>query len=73
MLSRLAKATGTSLSIGTAAVMIIVALGISVGSVAGYVGGWVDNLLMRLVDIVLSLPALFIILALVSFWGGGSV
>jgi peptide/nickel transport system permease protein len=73
VLSRLAKATGTSLSIGTAAVMIIVALGISVGSVAGYVGGWVDNLLMRFVDIVLSLPALFIILALVSFWGGGSV
>src|SRR5687768_13194702 len=51
VLSRLAKATGTSLSIGTAAVMIIVALGISVGSVAGYVGGWVDNLLMRFVDI----------------------
>ena len=73
VLSRLAKATGTSLSIGAAAVMIIVALGITVGSVAGYVGGWVDNVLMRLVDIVLSLPALFIILALVSFWGGGSV
>jgi peptide/nickel transport system permease protein len=73
VLARLAKATGTSLSIGTAAVLIIVALGITVGSIAGYVGGWVDNLLMRLVDIVLSLPALFIILALVSFWGGGSV
>jgi peptide/nickel transport system permease protein len=73
VLARLAKATGTSLSIGTAAVLIIVVLGITVGSVAGYVGGWVDNVLMRLVDIVLSLPALFIILALVSFWGGGSV
>ena len=73
VVARLAKATGTSLSIGTAAVLIIVALGITVGSIAGYVGGWVDNVLMRLVDIVLSLPALFIILALVSFWGGGSV
>ena len=73
VVARLAKATGTSLSIGAAAVVIIVALGITVGSVAGYVGGWVDNVLMRLVDIVLSLPALFIILALVSFWGGGSV
>ena len=71
--ARVAKATGTSLSIGVAAVLIIVALGISVGSVAGYFGGWVDNALMRLVDIVLSLPALFIILALVSFWGGGSI
>jgi peptide/nickel transport system permease protein len=71
--ARVAKATGTSLSIGVAAVLIIVALGVSVGSVAGYFGGWVDNALMRLVDIVLSLPALFIILALVSFWGGGSI
>src|SRR5687768_17546274 len=51
VLSRLAKATGTSLSIGTAAVLIIVALGITVGSVAGYLGGWVDNVLMRFVDI----------------------
>jgi peptide/nickel transport system permease protein len=40
---------------------------------AGYFGGWIDNALMRLVDIVLSLPTLFIILALVSFWGGGSI
>jgi len=73
VLARVAKATGTSLSIGVAAVVIIVVLGIGIGSVAGYFGGWVDNLLMRFVDIVLSLPGLFIILALVSFWGGGSI
>lgn len=73
VLARVAKATGTSLSIGFAAVVIIVGLGVSIGSVAGYFGGWVDNVLMRFVDIVLSLPGLFIILALVSFWGGGSI
>lgn len=73
VMARVAKATGTSLSIGIAAVVIIVGLGVSIGSVAGYFGGWVDNLLMRFVDIVLSLPGLFIILALVSFWGGGSI
>jgi peptide/nickel transport system permease protein len=71
--ARVAKATGTSLSIGFAAVVIIVGLGVSIGALAGYFGGFVDNALMRLVDIVLSLPALFIILALVSFWGGGSI
>jgi peptide/nickel transport system permease protein len=71
--ARLAKATGTSLSIGFAAVAIVVVIGVSIGSVAGYLGGWVDNALMRFVDIVLSLPTLFIILALVSFWGGGSI
>jgi peptide/nickel transport system permease protein len=73
VMARVAKATGTSLSIGFAAVLIIVGLGVSIGSVAGYFGGWVDNVLMRLVDVVLSLPGLFIILALVSFWGGGSI
>lgn len=73
VLARVAKATGTSLSIGFAAVLIIVGMGVTVGSVAGYFGGWVDNVLMRFVDIVLSLPGLFIILALVSFWGGGSI
>ena len=71
--ARLAKATGTSLSIAFAAVLIIVVIGVTVGSFAGYFGGWVDNVLMRLVDVVLSLPSLFIILALVAFWGGGGI
>jgi peptide/nickel transport system permease protein len=70
---RLMKATQTSLIIGLAAVMIIVGIGTFVGSIAGYAGGWVDNLLMRLVDIVLSLPVLFIILMIVSFFGVGDV
>lgn len=71
--ARVAKATGTSLSIGFAAVLIVVMIGVTIGAMAGYFGGWIDNALMRLVDIVLSLPTLFIILALVSFWGGGSI
>ncbi len=70
---RLMKATQTSLIIGLAAVMIIVGIGTLVGSIAGYAGGWVDNLLMRLVDVVLSLPVLFIILMIVAFFGVGDV
>ncbi|MBA2556757.1 MAG: ABC transporter permease [Chloroflexi bacterium] len=70
---RLAKATQTSLIIGFAAVFIIVGLGTLVGSIAGFAGGLVDNILMRFVDIVLSLPVLFIILMIVSFFGQGDV
>jgi len=70
---RLAKATQTSLVIGFAAVCIIVGIGSIVGSIAGYVGGWVDNGLMRLVDVVLTLPILFIILMIVGFFGQGNV
>lgn len=70
---RLMKATQTSLIIGLAAVMIIVGIGTLVGSIAGYAGGWLDNLLMRLVDVVLSLPVLFIILMIVAFFGVGDI
>lgn len=70
---RLAKATQTSLVIGVAAVLIIAGIGSFIGAIAGFLGGRVDNLLMRLVDIVLSLPVLFIILMIVSFFGTGDV
>lgn len=72
LFARLAKATQTSLTIGLAAVIIIVVIGIFIGSIAGYVGGWVDNLLMRFVDIMLSLPALFVILMITAFFGQGN-
>jgi peptide/nickel transport system permease protein len=66
---RLTKATQTSLIIGFASVLIIAGIGSLVGALAGYFGGWVDNLLMRMVDVVLSLPFLFLILLIVSFFG----
>lgn len=73
LFARLAQATQTSLTIGLAAVVIIVAIGVFIGSIAGFAGGWIDNLLMRLVDVMLSMPALFIILMLVAFFGGGNM
>ena len=66
---RLAKATQTSLVIGFLSVMLIGAIGAAVGSVSGYFGGWVDNILMRSVDVVLSLPFLLLVLIIVSFFG----
>ena len=69
MFVRLMKATQTTLIIGFMAVLIIGTLGSLVGSVAGYVGGRVDNLLMRMIDVILSLPFLFLILLIVSFFG----
>ena len=59
--------------IGFAAVMIISVIGVTVGAIAGFFGGWIDNLLMRAVDIVLSLPTFFIILMVVGFFGTGNV
>lgn len=69
---RLMKALQTSLIIGSFAVVIIAGIGTAVGSIAGYAGGWLDNLLMRFVDIVLSLPSFFLVLMFVAFLGSGS-
>jgi len=73
LFARLGKATQTSLTIGLAAVVLIVLIGVFIGSIAGYTGGWIDNLLMRFVDIMLSLPGLFIILMITAFFGQGNV
>lgn len=68
---QLMKALQTSLFIGFMAVLIIGTVGVSLGAVAGFYGGWVDNVIMRLVDIVLSLPIFFLIVMIVAFFGKG--
>ena len=70
--ARLMKGLQTSLFIGFSAVMVIVLIGVPFGAMAGYFGGWADNALMRMVDIVLSIPTFFLILMLVAFWGTGN-
>ena len=68
---RLMKALQTSLFVGFMAVVIIALIGVTLGAIAGFFGGWVDNALMRFVDIVLSLPTFFLILMIVAFFGNG--
>jgi len=70
---RLTKALQTTLLVGFMAIVIIVLIGVTVGAIAGYLGGTVDNALMRLVDIVLSLPSFFLIVMLVAFFGTGNM
>ena len=58
-----------SMSVGLIAVLIATFIGIILGSISGYFGGVVDNIIMRFVDIVLTIPSLFLILILVVFLG----
>jgi peptide/nickel transport system permease protein len=60
-----------SLLIGVGASLFAATIGAIVGGVAGYFGGWVDNLLMRLVDVMLSLPTLFVIILFAKVFGQG--
>ena len=63
-LSRALHGLRVSLAVGFFAMLISVGLGITVGAVAGYAGGLLDNVLMRIVDIFLSVPSFIFFLAL---------
>ncbi len=69
VLSRLIYGARISLSIGLIAVGIAVLVGSLIGAVAGLYGGWVDAVLMRLVDTMLSIPTIFLLLAVIAFIG----
>jgi peptide/nickel transport system permease protein len=73
VLTRVLFGARVSLSIAFAAVALSVSFGILVGVVAGYLGGVVDTVLMRLVDTALAIPRLLLIIAVVALWGGVSV
>ena len=67
VLTRVLWGARISLKVGFVAVGIAAVLGTVVGLLAGYYGGWVDNVLMRLVDIMLCFPTFFLILAVIAF------
>jgi peptide/nickel transport system permease protein len=67
--SRLLTGTRISLSVGFVAVGIALLVGVCLGLLAGFSGGRVDMLIMRLVDVMLSVPTLFLILAVLAFLG----
>lgn len=58
-----------SLAIGLMTTMVALLIGVSYGSIAGFVGGRVDGLMMRIVDVLYSLPLLFFIIILVTVFG----
>jgi peptide/nickel transport system permease protein len=62
-----------SMIIGVTTMLIAVTIGIAVGGLAGFFGGWTDSLLMRFVDLMLTIPFLFIILVAARFFGGGEL
>jgi peptide/nickel transport system permease protein len=68
-LSRLIWGARVSLYVGGLAVLIALALGATAGVVAGFFGGWMDDVIMRIMDVVLSLPALVLAIAITSVLG----
>ncbi len=69
VLSRLIWGARVSLSIAFCAVALSVTIGILLGALAGYAGGVVDAVLMRVVDAALSIPPLLLLIAVIALWG----
>jgi peptide/nickel transport system permease protein len=67
VLTRLMYAGQISLSVGIAAMLVTVIVGFSVGSFAAYYGGWIGTILMRLTDIMLCFPSVFLLLFVAAF------
>ncbi|MDR2220123.1 MAG: ABC transporter permease [Methylobacillus sp.] len=65
--SRMLYGARISLLVGFVAVGIATAIGIILGAISGYYRGWVDVVIMRLVDVMLSIPTFFLILAVIAF------
>lgn len=66
--SRLVYGARVSLGIGALAMLVAATIGTAVGAVAGYFRRWLDTTLMRLVDIGLAMPRIFVLLMAVALW-----
>jgi peptide/nickel transport system permease protein len=64
LLTRVLYGGRISLAVGFSVVLITLIIGIPVGAIAGYFGGWIDNILMRITDANLALPALLVLILL---------
>ncbi len=69
ILSRVIYGSKISLSIGFLVVLISVTLGTIIGVTSGYFGGWIDAIMMRIVDVLIAFPALFLILIIIATFG----
>jgi len=69
ILSRVIYGSKISLSIGFLAALISVTLGTVIGVTSGYFGGWIDAIMMRIVDILIAFPTLFLILIIIATFG----
>jgi peptide/nickel transport system permease protein len=69
--SRVLYGIRTSETVGLFVAALSTLIGVIIGALAGYYGGWIDNLLMRLTDLVLTLPALAVLLTFSALYGSG--
>ena len=70
--TRVIYGTRTTIFVALVVALLSTFVGTTVGAAAGYFGGWIDNLLMRITDLVIILPGLALLMILIAFIGEGS-
>lgn len=70
MLARVLQGGQISLMVGIISTIVSLIVGVSYGATAGYLGGKIDNIMMRIVDIIYSIPYILIVIVLLSVFGG---
>jgi oligopeptide transport system permease protein len=72
ILARVLQGGRISLMVGIISTVVSLIVGVSYGAIAGYLGGRIDNLMMRIVDVLYSIPYILIVIVLLSVFGGPS-
>jgi len=73
LFSRVVHGSRLSLQIGLATVTFAILIGTLIGAIAGYLGGWTDNIAMRIMDVLLAFPSLLLAIAIVTVLGPGLI
>lgn len=73
LLSRVIYGSRLSLQVGLSTVSFAIIIGGIIGAIAGFVGGWIDDALMRIMDVLMAFPSLLLAIAIVSFLGTGLI
>jgi oligopeptide transport system permease protein len=73
ILSRICWGSRVSLTVGIVATLVSLVIGVSYGATAGYLGGWVDNAMMRIVDVLYSIPFIFVVIFLITILSEDSI
>jgi ABC-type dipeptide/oligopeptide/nickel transport system permease subunit len=70
LLARVLQGGRISLMVGIISTIVSLAVGVSYGAIAGYLGGRIDNFMMRIVDIIYAIPYILIVIVLLKVFGG---
>ncbi|HUF26896.1 MAG TPA: ABC transporter permease [Gemmatimonadaceae bacterium] len=73
VLSRVLHGARVSLSVALLSVLLAISIGTAYGGIAGFAGGRLDGIMMRLIDALLALPRILILIAVLALWGGVSL